>query len=162
RLREGPLMAAAGASFGEAVKHRKVLFFCGKGGVGKTTLAAATALALGETRRVLLLGTDPAATLPCVLDVERARAGSSSPAAAPEHEHEERARDRDRRHGAERPRAEAPRAARDVRGGARGARGDAREGARGRVRARPPRRAGGRRGSPARLARRADRPAAGA
>lgn len=40
---------------------RKVLFFGGKGGVGKTTSASATALAASQAgRRVLLVSTDPA------------------------------------------------------------------------------------------------------
>jgi len=40
---------------------KKVLFFGGKGGVGKTTTASATALAASRTgRRVLLVSTDPA------------------------------------------------------------------------------------------------------
>ena len=40
---------------------RKVLFFGGKGGVGKTTCASATALAASRAgRRVLLVSTDPA------------------------------------------------------------------------------------------------------
>ena len=40
------------------------LFFTGKGGVGKTSLAAATALALADAgRRVLLVSTDPASNL---------------------------------------------------------------------------------------------------
>ncbi len=40
---------------------RPVLFFGGKGGVGKTTLASATAVLLAETgRRTLLVSTDPA------------------------------------------------------------------------------------------------------
>lgn len=43
---------------------REVLFFGGKGGVGKTTLASATALAAAEEgRRVLLVSTDPAHNL---------------------------------------------------------------------------------------------------
>lgn len=41
--------------------NRQVLFFGGKGGVGKTTCAAATALAASRLgRRVLLVSTDPA------------------------------------------------------------------------------------------------------
>jgi arsenite/tail-anchored protein-transporting ATPase len=40
---------------------RKILFFGGKGGVGKTTSASATALAASQAgRRVLLVSTDPA------------------------------------------------------------------------------------------------------
>jgi arsenite/tail-anchored protein-transporting ATPase len=40
-----------------------LLLFGGKGGVGKSTCAAATALDLSRTRRVLLLSTDPAHSL---------------------------------------------------------------------------------------------------
>lgn len=44
------------------------LFFTGKGGVGKTTLACATAVALADRGlRVLLVSTDPASNLPEVL-----------------------------------------------------------------------------------------------
>jgi len=46
------------------------LFFTGKGGVGKTSLACATAIALADRgRRVLLVSTDPASNLDEVLDV---------------------------------------------------------------------------------------------
>ena len=48
----------------------RLLLFVGKGGVGKTTCAAATALALGDAapgRRILLLSTDPAHSLGDVL-----------------------------------------------------------------------------------------------
>ena len=50
----------------------QLLFFGGKGGVGKTTCSAAVALALAERRpeaRVLLLSTDPAHSLADVLEV---------------------------------------------------------------------------------------------
>ncbi len=44
------------------------LFFTGKGGVGKTTISAATAIALADKgRRVLLVSTDPASNLQEVL-----------------------------------------------------------------------------------------------
>jgi arsenite-transporting ATPase len=45
----------------KALMDREVLFFGGKGGVGKTTCASATALAASRAgRRVLLVSTDPA------------------------------------------------------------------------------------------------------
>jgi arsenite-transporting ATPase len=48
----------------------RVLFFTGKGGVGKTSLACATAVALADAgRRVLLVSTDPASNLDEVLGV---------------------------------------------------------------------------------------------
>jgi arsenite-transporting ATPase len=47
----------------------RILFFTGKGGVGKTSLACATAIALADDgRRVLLVSTDPASNLDEVLD----------------------------------------------------------------------------------------------
>lgn len=47
----------------------RFLFFTGKGGVGKTSMACATAVALaGEGRRVLLISTDPASNLDEVLE----------------------------------------------------------------------------------------------
>ena len=55
-----------------------LLFFGGKGGVGKTTVAAAVALRLARadrTRRVLLLSTDPAHSLG---DVFRVKAGDTA------------------------------------------------------------------------------------
>jgi len=46
------------------------LFFTGKGGVGKTTVAAATAIAMADMgRRILLVSTDPASNLDEVLGV---------------------------------------------------------------------------------------------
>lgn len=48
----------------------RVMFFTGKGGVGKTSLACATAVALADSgRRVLLVSTDPASNLDEVLGV---------------------------------------------------------------------------------------------
>jgi len=48
----------------------RILFFTGKGGVGKTSAACATALALADAgRRVLLVSTDPASNLDEVLGV---------------------------------------------------------------------------------------------
>lgn len=62
--------------------ERPVAFFGGKGGVGKTTLAAAYALLLaGRGERTLVVSTDPAHSLGDVLDArlgdEPARAGAS-------------------------------------------------------------------------------------
>ncbi len=48
----------------------RFLFFTGKGGVGKTSLACASAIALADGgRRVLLVSTDPASNLDEVLGV---------------------------------------------------------------------------------------------
>lgn len=58
----------------------RVLFFTGKGGVGKTSLACATAVALADAgRRVLLVSTDPASNLDEVLGVSL----TSQPTAVP-------------------------------------------------------------------------------
>ncbi|MGE3796934.1 MAG: arsenical pump-driving ATPase [Thermomicrobiales bacterium] len=49
----------------------RYLFFTGKGGVGKTSLACATAVGLADAgKRVLLVSTDPASNLEHVFDVE--------------------------------------------------------------------------------------------
>ena len=48
----------------------RILFFTGKGGVGKTSLACATAIAMAEQgKKVLLVSTDPASNLDEVLGV---------------------------------------------------------------------------------------------
>lgn len=53
----------------ELARARGILFVGGKGGVGKTTVAAATALRMaGEGRRVLLVSTDPAHNLGHLFD----------------------------------------------------------------------------------------------
>jgi len=58
----------------------RVLFFTGKGGVGKTSLACATAIALADSgKRALLVSTDPASNLDEVLGVTL----SASPTAVP-------------------------------------------------------------------------------
>ena len=45
------------------------LFFTGKGGVGKTSLACASAVLLADAgRRVLIVSTDPASNLDAVLN----------------------------------------------------------------------------------------------
>ena len=64
----------------EAIGGRDLYLFAGKGGVGKSTCAAAFALALGGERDVLLLGTDPAGSLGDVLGIP---VGSSDTPCAP-------------------------------------------------------------------------------
>jgi arsenite-transporting ATPase len=65
----------------------RLLLFAGKGGVGKSTCAAAAALALARTRDVLLCSTDPAGSLDDVLgpaadrSAERLRVRQITPAA---------------------------------------------------------------------------------
>ncbi|MGM0901852.1 MAG: arsenical pump-driving ATPase [Bacillota bacterium] len=53
------------------VIHTPFLFFTGKGGVGKTSTACATAVSLAdEGKKVLLVSTDPASNLQDVLEIE--------------------------------------------------------------------------------------------
>ena len=52
----------------------RYLFFTGKGGVGKTSIACATAIQLAEAgRRVLLVSTDPASNLGQVFGIDIGR-----------------------------------------------------------------------------------------
>lgn len=69
----GPRGARSGARAGVAAApadalDRELVVFAGKGGVGKTTCAVATALRLAESGPVLLMGADPAGSLHDVLD----------------------------------------------------------------------------------------------
>jgi arsenite-transporting ATPase len=58
----------------------RFLFFTGKGGVGKTSIACAVAIALADAgRRVLLVSTDPASNLDEMLAVELADAPRAVP-----------------------------------------------------------------------------------
>jgi arsenite/tail-anchored protein-transporting ATPase len=64
-------MAAAGARPGGEPGDARVLLFTGKGGVGKTTTAAATALRCADAGlRTLVLSTDPAHSLADALGVD--------------------------------------------------------------------------------------------
>lgn len=63
--------ANVGAMFSLLHEPPRFLFFTGKGGVGKTSLACACALSLADAgKRVLLVSTDPASNLDEMLDVE--------------------------------------------------------------------------------------------
>jgi arsenite-transporting ATPase len=58
------------ARLGLLVQPTRFLFFTGKGGVGKTSLSTATAIALADAgRRVLLVSTDAASNLDEMLGV---------------------------------------------------------------------------------------------
>jgi arsenite-transporting ATPase len=61
----------------------RFLFFTGKGGVGKTSLACASAIALADKgNRVLLVSTDPASNLDEVLGVKLTSSASAVPTVA--------------------------------------------------------------------------------
>lgn len=58
----------------------KYLFFTGKGGVGKTSVACATALSLADSgKSVLLISTDPASNLQDVFSMELSNKGTPIP-----------------------------------------------------------------------------------
>ena len=64
----------------------RILFFTGKGGVGKTSLACATAIRLADAgKRVLLVSTDPASNLDEVLGVKLDAAAKAVPGQRPRH-----------------------------------------------------------------------------
>ena len=53
------------------ITRTKYLFFTGKGGVGKTSVACATAVSLADQgKRILLISTDPASNLQDVFSME--------------------------------------------------------------------------------------------
>lgn len=69
--------------FGFLVDPTRYLFFTGKGGVGKTSLSAATALSLADAgKRVLLVSTDAASNLDEMLGVELRNSPTLVPGAA--------------------------------------------------------------------------------
>lgn len=61
----------------EAINLTKYMFFTGKGGVGKTSLACATAVTLADLqKKVLLISTDPASNLQDVFNTQLNNKGS--------------------------------------------------------------------------------------
>ena len=63
------------------VTKTKYLFFTGKGGVGKTSAACATAVSLADQgKKVLLISTDPASNLQDVFSMELTNKGTPIPA----------------------------------------------------------------------------------
>lgn len=64
----------------EQMKLTKYLFFTGKGGVGKTSIACATAVSLADNgKNVMLVSTDPASNLQDVFDTELTNSGLEIP-----------------------------------------------------------------------------------
>jgi arsenite-transporting ATPase len=58
----------------------KYLFFTGKGGVGKTSVACATAVNLADSgKKVLLVSTDPASNLQDVFELDLDNKGTEIP-----------------------------------------------------------------------------------
>ena len=67
------------------------LFFTGKGGVGKTSVASATAVGLADGgKRVLLVSTDPASNLGEVFEVELGMTPTADPGRSEPLRHEHR------------------------------------------------------------------------
>lgn len=61
------------------IRLTKYLFYTGKGGVGKTSVACATAVSLADSgKRVLLISTDPASNLQMFLDGTNKQGDSDS------------------------------------------------------------------------------------
>ncbi len=61
----------------QTIKLTKYLFFTGKGGVGKTSAACATAVSLSDKgKKVLLISTDPASNLQDVFNTELSNKGT--------------------------------------------------------------------------------------
>ena len=61
-----------GYGYGDLVAHKRVIIACGTGGVGKTTMAAATAVAAAQSgRRAVVVTIDPAKRLADALGIDR-------------------------------------------------------------------------------------------